>query len=63
MVKETPVVSPESKIAAKAAVAAKRQGQYNQFRNLLATANQPTNLKFISRIAETLGLTQASVSI
>lgn len=60
MVKETPVISPESTFAAKAAVAAKRQGQYASFRQLMNSTTQPTTPSILAQAAQALGLNQAA---
>lgn len=60
IVKEAPVISQESRLAAKAAIAAKRQGQYLNYRNLLSATTLTTTPSVISNAARTLGLNQAS---
>ena len=56
LVKESPVLSPESTVAAKAAIAAMRQGQYANFRQLLTRTNAPTTPEFVAQTAQALGL-------
>lgn len=56
LVKEAPVFQANSELAAKAAVAAKRQGMYENFRNTLANFTGPINNASIMQIARTIGL-------
>ena len=60
IVKEVPIAMSSSNLAAKAAVAAKRQGQYENFRRLITATNTLTTPEFIQNIANTLGLDKAA---
>jgi protein-disulfide isomerase len=60
LVKEAPVATPSSALAAKAAVAAKRQGQYASFRQYMTSANAPATPSLIAQTAQTLGLNQTA---
>ena len=57
--KEFPILGAESMIAAKAGLAAQRQGAYLQFHQELMTTTQPFTLENIERIALKLGLNAA----
>ena len=56
IVKETPMMGPESNLAARAAVAAKRQGQYYRFRSIINNSKSNTSPEFIAKIASALKL-------
>ena len=56
IVKETPMMSPESNLAARAAVAAKRQGQYNRFRSIVSNSTSSTSPEFIAKVANSLNI-------
>lgn len=56
LVKESPSFQANSELAAKAAVAAKRQGLYENFRNTLATYSGPINRPALQQIARNIGL-------
>jgi protein-disulfide isomerase len=60
LVKEAPVATPSSALAAKAAIAAKRQGQYASFRQYMTSANAPATPSLIAQTAQTLGLNQTA---
>ncbi|MGB7208021.1 MAG: DsbA family protein [Pyrinomonadaceae bacterium] len=58
--KELPILGPQSLTAAKAALAAGRQGKYVEFHNALLTA-ESTNEDAIKNISKTLGLDYAKL--
>ena len=60
--KEFPILGPESMIAAKASLAAQRQGSYLRFQEELMTTTEPLNLENIEKIAVKLGLDAAKLS-
>ena len=54
--KDFPILGPESLLAAKAALAAGKQGKYNEFHHGLITATTPLNDEAINQIATNLKL-------
>lgn len=54
--KEFPIRGPVSELAARAALAANKQGKYYQFSHALLTANKPLTQDIIFEIAKTNGL-------
>ena len=54
--KDFPILGPESLLAAKAALAAGKQGKYNEFHHLLITATTPLNDEAVNQIARNLKL-------
>ncbi len=57
--KEFPILSPDSLLAARAALAAQAQGKYGAFHEALMTANGPLALPAILQIARRIGLDAA----
>lgn len=54
--KEFPILGPESNLAAKAALAAHRQGAYLQFHASLMSSNEPVSQESLQQLAGTLNL-------
>ncbi len=54
--KEFPILGPESELAARAALAAHRQGQYLPFHRALMGAEQPITAELVDRVAQSLNL-------
>ena len=54
--KEFPIRGPLSDLAARAALAANKQGKYYQFSHALLTSNQPLSEELIYKTAEKVGL-------
>ena len=54
--KEFPILGPESLLASKAALAAKKQGAYLKMREALISSAEPMTLDNIARVGATLGL-------
>ena len=56
VLKDLPILGPDSMTAAKAALAAKRQGKYEQFHYMVMDARGPFNETRLMTIAATIGL-------
>lgn len=54
--KEFPIRGPQSDLAARAALAANKQGKYKEYSHALLTANHPLNEDFIQQVAKNLNL-------
>lgn len=54
--KDFPILGPDSLLAAKAALAAGKQGAYHQFHHALITATTPVNEALVDQIAKNLKL-------
>ncbi len=54
--KDFPILGPDSLLAAKAALAASKQGAYHEFHHALITATTPVNDALVDRIASDLKL-------
>lgn len=54
--KEFPILGPESVTAAKAGLAAQRQGKYLQFHQAMMSATTPVNEALIEQVAKNVGL-------
>jgi len=59
--KEFPILSPESLLAARAALAANRQGKYQPLHDLLMESSQPPTLEHILELAQEAGLDVAAL--
>lgn len=59
--KEFPIRGPMSELAARAALAANKQGKYYEFSHALLTSNQPLSAEAIDKVAESIGLNVAQL--
>ena len=59
--KELPILGPESIIAAKASLAANKQGAYMKFHDALLATNDPVTMDWIDRTSASLGLDLAKL--
>lgn len=61
VMKELPILGPESVLAAKAALAAHKQGAYSKFHAALIGSSEPVSAELIQKTAESLGLDAAKL--
>lgn len=59
--KELPILGPESLVASKAALAAAKQGKYQEFHNAVMSASAPATSASVEQTAKTLGLNLAKL--